>query len=231
MSTTDPQPDPPVVTGVTRQKPSVLCGILRSQVAAAIDSAADDDGWPLAAVDAVMAVVEPALEAVRQAPVPADERSALADADNAIGQVIRLVESWAMKGDPLDPAEVQRVLLGIILRQWMGGLRLPGEVAEAGLALIRAERLRQVTVEGYTPEHDAEHGNGELAEAAVAYALAANGDGAYREFWPFRLADFKPGSKPVESLAKAGAMCAAEIDRIVALEAAKGSSEERAGNG
>jgi hypothetical protein len=54
-----------------------------------------------------------------------DDRPALADAENAIGQVIRKVESWAMDGDLLDPAEVQRVLLGIFLRQWMGGIRLP----------------------------------------------------------------------------------------------------------
>lgn len=52
-----------------------------------------------------------------------------------------------------------------------------------GVALIAVERSRQVTAEGYTPGHDAEHDGGELAEAAAAYALAANGDGACREFW------------------------------------------------
>ena len=85
-----------------------------------------------------------------------------------------------------------------------------------GVALIAAERSRQVTAKGYTPEHDAEHGGGELAEAAVAYALAANGDGAYREFWPFRGDAFQPGG-PVRALTKAGALIAAELDRLLAI--------------
>jgi hypothetical protein len=60
---------------------------------------------------------------MREAALPAEGK--LADAQNAIGQAIREVESWAMTGNPLDPSEVQRVLLGIIFRQWLGGLRLP----------------------------------------------------------------------------------------------------------
>ena len=90
-----------------------------------------------------------------------------------------------------------------------------------GVALIAVERSRQVTAEGYTPGHDAEHDGGELAEAAVAYALAANGDGAYREFWPFRPVAFKPVS-PVRALTKAGALIAAELDRLVAKGANHG---------
>jgi hypothetical protein len=56
---------------------------------------------------------------------------------------------------------------------------------------------------------------------AVAYALAANGDGAYREFWPFRPVAFKPVS-PVRALTKAGALIAAELDRLVAKGANHG---------
>jgi hypothetical protein len=89
-----------------------------------------------------------------------------------------------------------------------------------GSAMITAERLRRIAVEGYTPEHDAEHRNGELARAAAAYAAAAAG----RELdactlWPFILATFKTGPKPLDDLVKAGALIAAEIDRIVAEEA------------
>jgi hypothetical protein len=90
-----------------------------------------------------------------------------------------------------------------------------------GVALIAVERSRQVTAEGYTPGHDAEHDGGELAEAAAAYALAANGDGACREFWPFRPVAFKPVS-PVRALTKAGALIAAELDRLVAKGANHG---------
>lgn len=39
-----------------------------------------------------------------------------------------------------------------------------------GIELITAERLRQVAVEGWTPEHDDEHKRGELANAAACYA-------------------------------------------------------------
>src|ERR1700691_2994593 len=85
------------------------------------------------------------------------------------------------------------------------GDRLP----PPGVALIAAERARQVAAEGYTPEHDAGHRNGEMAEMAASYALAACGEApAAREFWPFGLDRFKPGPKPVDALVKAGAMCA-----------------------
>jgi len=85
-----------------------------------------------------------------------------------------------------------------------------------GIALIRAERARQVAVEGYTPEHDAEHCEGELALAAVSYALASmEGPSAAADEWPFDPASFKPGIGPLGCLAKAGALIAAELDRLI----------------
>jgi hypothetical protein len=51
----------------------------------------------------------------------ADLRSRLADADNAIGEVIQHVWSWAMDGKALDPADVERVLVSYgALRPWAG---------------------------------------------------------------------------------------------------------------
>jgi hypothetical protein len=51
----------------------------------------------------------------------ADLRSRLADADNAIGEVIQHVWSWAMSGKALDPADVERVLVSYgALRPWAG---------------------------------------------------------------------------------------------------------------
>jgi hypothetical protein len=165
---------------------------------------------------------------MREAALPAEGK--LADAENAIGQAIREVESWAMEGKPLDPSEVQRVLLGIIFRQWLGGLRLPeaaGGAPEAGVAMIRAERLRQVAVEGYTPEHDAEHTDSELAEAAAAYLMYAIGwPSTARDVWPFHESFFKPSGGELRDLVRAGALIAAEIDRTVALKAQEGSNEE-----
>jgi hypothetical protein len=98
--------------------------------------------------------------------------------------------------------------------------RVPG--TEAGLSLIAAERARQVAVEGYTPEHDAEHAHGELARAGAVYALWAVKAGGVNphdpmKYWP-RDWRFK-GGEALDHLVKAGALIAAEIDRIVAEEA------------
>lgn len=93
---------------------------------------------------------------------------------------------------------------------------------EDGVGLIAAERARQIAVEGWAPEHDDEHEEDELAMAAACYAKPA-----YRrsfawqvpEGWPWGLGSWKPGdsASPVErirDLSKAGALCAAEIDRL-----------------
>lgn len=92
--------------------------------------------------------------------------------------------------------------------------------AGAGVAMIRAKRLRQVAIEGY----DACHGDGDLTRAAVAYATAAAGaTGEHATgWWPWDRASFKPGPKPLDSLVKAGALIAAEIDRIIAEEGRRG---------
>lgn len=96
-----------------------------------------------------------------------------------------------------------------------------------GAELIAAERTRQVEQEGRTPAHDAQHGGGELASAAVAYiswalCLEAPGnplaapDDEPPASWPWWHSEFKPSPDPVRSLVKAGALIAAEIDRIQA---------------
>ena len=68
--------------------------------------------------------------------------------------------------------------------------RIPG--AEVGVAMIRAERLRQVAVEGHA-ERDLQHRCGELSAAAHAYALHAAGYSTTARYeWPFD-GGFKPG--------------------------------------
>ena len=103
-----------------------------------------------------------------------------------------------------------------------------------GVGLIAWERLRQQTAEGWTPEHDdIEHQAGELASAAVAYALAPgsaqrmepNGDPRVPDAWPWDPEWWKPKWTPAASrdgrireLVKAGALIAAEIDRLQRAE-------------
>lgn len=95
---------------------------------------------------------------------------------------------------------------------------------ESGIELIAAERKRQVEGEGWTPEHDDEHSDGSLAVAAVCYATQANQglyyDGkklreAALQHWPWSRTWWKPSPENrVRELVKAGALIAAEIDRI-----------------
>lgn len=51
------------------------------------------------------------------------------------------------------------------------------------LAVIRAERLRQIEQEGWTPQHDDRHKNEQLADAAAAYATSD--DVLADRLWPW----------------------------------------------
>jgi len=110
-----------------------------------------------------------------------------------------------------------------------------------GAEMIAAERQRQIDVEGYTPEHDDEYTGHKLAMAAVCYAapypvffrytsvdLVAFSD-PWPEIWDQRGdtrhrsddgderlldADEIPLDERIKDLVKAGALVAAEIDRL-----------------
>lgn len=100
-----------------------------------------------------------------------------------------------------------------------------------GVYLIGVERLRQITSEGYTISNDAEfYKNDELLDAAYSYILACvytridNDFDKFKELaiekgtWPFNDEEglFKPSKEDkVRNLVKAGALIAAEIDRIL----------------
>ena len=91
-----------------------------------------------------------------------------------------------------------------------------------GIELIAVERRRQIEKEGWTAEHDKQHKKGEMALAAACYAIPEErrydmspiieGD-----VWPWAPKWWKPtpGDR-VRELTKAGALIAAEIDRICA---------------
>ena len=87
---------------------------------------------------------------------------------------------------------------------------------QTGADLIAAERQRQIAVEGYTPQHDDTHEGAELLQAAVWYL----DNGSEYDFgltlppWPWEPAAWKPSDDRVKQLAKAGALIAAEIDRL-----------------
>ena len=93
-----------------------------------------------------------------------------------------------------------------------------------GVRLIAGERRRQVDEEGWTPEHDAHHESGELARAAACYAMpperrinypAGTSLEGVPQGWPFDQMYWKPCTyNRIRELVKAGALIAAEIDRL-----------------
>jgi hypothetical protein len=90
-----------------------------------------------------------------------------------------------------------------------------------GAALICQERERQQQDdESYTVAHDDMHTDGALAHAAWAYLTehpafcSESGGDEPPDGWPWPADDWKPSASTVRNLTKAGALIAAEIDRI-----------------
>jgi hypothetical protein len=101
---------------------------------------------------------------------------------------------------------------------------------------VLAERARQVKAEGWTPEHDDQHGDGSMALAAACYAMFASvsdearaatdmpgelttdgrsihGWGAWLEIWPWTRSWWKPKDRR-RDLVRAAALLLAEIERL-----------------
>jgi len=107
---------------------------------------------------------------------------------------------------------------------------MPSSDSSVGVRLIADERQRQIEEEGFGPERDDQYTNGQLAEAAACYAstdtiyhkreTCVEGDGrlphvSFGNVWPWRCAWWKPTESRVRALQKAGALIAAEIDRLL----------------
>lgn len=84
-----------------------------------------------------------------------------------------------------------------------------------GIERIATERRRQIEEEGWTPEHDAQHINGELSTAAAYYSYPCQDPsflypGSWSREWMKRKGFPIPTDR---DLIKAGALIAAELDR------------------
>ena len=136
----------------------------------------------------------------------------------------------------LEAAANMLVLLGYVYRD--GAWELPGELPDAttlspGIAGIIAERARQVSVEGWTPEHDDCHRGGALALAAACYARHAGLSDFQREtiviqgitppHWPWALNWWKPKDRR-RDLIRAGALIVAELERLDRAEGKGGAA-------
>ncbi len=94
---------------------------------------------------------------------------------------------------------------------------------KTGIEIIAEERQRQIDVEGWDDEHDDIANNDEqLARAAATYALPEDYrsyEYEVRNIFPFDLKWWKPTpDNRIRELAKAGALIAAEIDRLQRLK-------------
>lgn len=83
---------------------------------------------------------------------------------------------------------------------------------KTGVELITEERQRQIDVEGWSAEHDDKNNNDVSLSGAAAAYLTNDID-----FWPWDEEWYKPTSR-VRDLVKAGALIAAEIDRLNRLK-------------
>ena len=88
-----------------------------------------------------------------------------------------------------------------------------------GADLIKQERNRQIEEERFGDDIDWRWQNNELLKAAISYIT-----GSYT-FWPWHEQWYKPKNK-VRDLVRAGALIAAEIDRLQQLELANKEGED-----
>jgi hypothetical protein len=127
-------------------------------------------------------------------------------------------EGWQW-GDLLSAAEVIREEEEEAIRRFESLDMLEQAEREAaeyqGLDAARdvlAERQRQISAEGWTPEHDDEHDDGRMAIAAAYYAMHGI-KGWGRVIWPWDKKWLKPKDRR-SNLIRASALILAEIERI-----------------
>lgn len=128
----------------------------------------------------------------------------------------KLRDSFMVRSDSTSHGVILAIDELLALRaQLAAGPVMPETPSEAARDVL-AERRRQVEVEGWTPEHDDAHSAGEMARAAVCYALTDSrwrDVFDYRSWWPWSTVWWKPTTRR-RDLVKAGALILAEIERI-----------------
>lgn len=117
-------------------------------------------------------------------------------------------------------------------------VELPPDETSEGVRMIGLERVRQIEEEGFDELHDDQHDHGEMAKAAACYAYPApifvredrRDMTLFRDPYPWRNFDRREREaggvadnseenigirKRIDLLTKAGALVAAEIDRLL----------------
>ena len=149
----------------------------------------------------------------------ADARVGLTDALRRAREELSIVE-W--ENDP--PNRVVKLFdeIDALLAAHSGQPEPRAEVTNAARDVL-AERHRQVTAEGWTPERDDKYTKRELAYAASNYAVSELKHGDPPITWPWDKRWWKP-TTPRRNLVKAGALILAEIERLDRAAARTGAS-------
>jgi hypothetical protein len=101
---------------------------------------------------------------------------------------------------------------GFLVRRLFEALHIRNPLSAGALAII-AERRRQIEQEGWTAEHDVNHGRGELARAGACYLLMAAKWPGHAEPWPWHKDDLKE-KEFRKNVVRGGALALAELDRF-----------------
>lgn len=142
-------------------------------------------------------------------------------------------------------ARVRRALAGKAqpeLDEFLDDVRVLSDLLTPGILALAVERRRQITAEGYTPEHDAGHADDLFAAAArygdlaslllylgeqerelrplvesqgLGYVTAPGSATPVPFGWP-ALWPWKPADDPARNAEKAGALLAAGLDSLLA---------------
>jgi hypothetical protein len=98
--------------------------------------------------------------------------------------------------------------------------------------LIAEERVRQISQEGWSREHDATHDSNEMYDAAIVYLnFGTDAEGSLRddgtpEQWPWDKDWFKPKSR-LRNLVRSGSLFVAEKERRIGAGLSLGDIEDR----
>jgi hypothetical protein len=160
--------------------------------------------------------------------IASDPRMTLFILEEAGGFVVKMLGAFIPDSEEAVPLGVSvaraKHQCELIFRHWLQlhayRLLAPMPAFSPGLRAIFDERFRQITEEQFTDVHDDKiNTSNQLAWAAMCYVEPHIRDGSPKPgYWPWPVAYWKPSDDPVRNLVKAGALIAAEIDRLERAE-------------
>lgn len=121
---------------------------------------------------------------------------------------------------PGESEKIARALITLWSQAFATTAAQPAVTITQAATDVLAERRRQIEAEGWTPEHDDEHGGGQIARAGACYALSGScppGDETAAMLvdlaWPWAPKWWRPTTQR-RDLVKAAALVIAEIERL-----------------